>query len=145
MGLAPGRGAGRPACWLDWPADGKCQQDPGSGEGCKRLTWHSSAQTHCPLTSFCLIRTKRLQASTQRPRTRPKPPTARTRLRSSSRKVGACPVRTPRGGLLGPWLLAPPCLGAPWQGGFCIPPVFPGSQASDGVFKCSQLPPPLMA
>lgn len=36
------------------------------------------------------IRTKRLRASTQRPRTPPKPPTALTSWRSSSRKVGVC-------------------------------------------------------
>lgn len=86
------------------------------------------------------IRTKRLQASTQRPRTPPKPPTALTSLRSSSRKVGARLLGREGVGSWGPGVLAPfPCAQA-WARALSIPPVFPEAR-----IQVSQPPLPQMA
>lgn len=76
-------------------------------QGVQGPAWHDLA-LGTPVTNLFLsfVRTKPLQASTQRPRTRPKVPTALMSLRLSSRKVGGHPSGL-EGVDLGLWVFSP--------------------------------------
>lgn len=76
------RAGGWEACWTV----------PAAPSFCPGTAWHDLALGTPVTTLFCpFVRTKPLRASTQRPRTRPKVPTALMSLRLSSRKVGGHP------------------------------------------------------
>lgn len=130
-------------------------QAPGSGEGVQ-ISAGGGAQgvrglagyglaLDTPSSNFFLsfVRTKRLRASTRRPRTPPKPPTALTSLRSSSRKVGAHLSELEGVGSWGPGS-SPLCLGA-WARAHCIPPVFLEARAQAGASGAPNHPLPRMA
>lgn len=139
MGLAPGRGLeAEPAGWTGQPA----------ASASRTLALERAAGDDCFLTGWDTLSSNLfLSCQNQAP---PEPlhkdpgpgqaPNSRTPLRSSSRKVGACPVRTPWGGLWGHGSL-PSLPGSPLG----MSPLYsscvsPGSQGSDGVFPAAHSP-----
>lgn len=136
-GAGSGWGAGRPAGlasrwqapaapWLWRGAQGAAGRVSRGRHGTVWL-WYTALQ---PLSVFCQNQAPPgLYTKTQDPAKAPNSPD----ILEIEFKKGRCPpVRTPRRGLLGPWLFSPLCPGA-WARVLCIRPVFLEARVQAGA------------